>query len=247
MATERLTQQAREHDIMTSTHTQPHPPESAAIASPTLPTECATLRATQRFLDLFKNCDDLAHGLRELRASGDLALAIPEFVETWGPRGEQSPDWHPEGSVWTHTLMVLESLPIDASYELKIDAAFHDIGKPATFFRYPTSGGITFAGHAQVGADMLQRVIGPRLGLDAAAIEHAAMVVEYHMFMHDFFRHDRVNTDLQQHILSLPCIHDLIRLQHADVHGTGISSERKAAHSYQARFLELLAETTQRA
>ncbi len=231
---------------MTSLHTPSDQHERGANTSPTSPTDGATLRATQRFLDLFKSCDDLAHGLRELRASGDLALAIPEFVETWGPRGDQSPDWHPEGSVWIHTLMVLESLPKDASYELKIAAAFHDIGKPATFFRYPTSGGITFPGHAHVGADMLQRVIGPRLGIDAFAVEHAAQVIEYHMFMHDFFRHDRVNAALQQHILTLPCIHDLIRLQHADVHGTGICGERKAAYSYQARFLELLAETTRR-
>jgi tRNA nucleotidyltransferase (CCA-adding enzyme) len=52
---------------------------------------------------------------------------------------EQEPDWHPEGDVWTHTLMV-----IDKARELNADldrprlitvmlgAICHDLGKPAT-------------------------------------------------------------------------------------------------------------------
>ena len=52
---------------------------------------------------------------------------------------EQEPEWHPEGDVWTHTLMV-----IDKAHELNADldrarlitvmlgAVCHDLGKPAT-------------------------------------------------------------------------------------------------------------------
>jgi poly(A) polymerase len=189
-----------------------------------------------------KSSPNLANDLREFKAAGALTLAIPEFADTWGPRGEQSPDWHPEGNVWTHTLMVVESLPQDASYGLKLAAIFHDIGKPATFFKYPTSGGITFAGHAQVGAEMLRRVIGPRLGIDPTILEHAATIVEYHMFMHDFFKPERVGPEFQRHILNLPCIRDLIMIQHADVSGTGISLERKKESSHQSKLLRLVAE-----
>jgi putative nucleotidyltransferase with HDIG domain len=220
---------------------QPLAPANPAT-SPVSPTDGASLRATQLFVDIVKNSPNLAHDLREFKAAGALTLAIPEFAETWGSRGEQSPDWHPEGNVWTHTLMVVESLPQDASYGLKLAAIFHDIGKPATFFKYPTSGGITFAGHAQVGAGMLRRVIGPRLGIDSTTLEHAATIVEYHMFMHDFFKADRVGPEFQRHILNLPCIRDLIMIQHADVSGTGISLERKKDASYQSKLLQLLAE-----
>lgn len=206
------------------------------------PSDGAVLRAAQRFLDCARTPSDLATKLTELRTSGDLALAIPEFAETWGPRGEQSPDWHPEGNVWTHTLMVVDSLPANASYALTLAAIFHDISKPATFFKFPTSGGITFHGHAQVGADLFRREIGPRLGLAPAIIEHAANIIEYHMFMHDFFKPEVVRPDFQEHILSLPYIHELIEMQHADVNGTGISQERKVAASYKERFLALVSQ-----
>ena len=207
-----------------------------------LPTAGETLRATQRFLDSLKSPSGLAESLRELQRSGELSLAIPEFTETWGPRGEQSPDWNPEGNVWTHTLMVVESLPPSASRALTLAAVFHDIGKPATFFKYPTTGGISFPGHAHVGADLLRRVIGPRLGMDEDTIEHAATIIEYHMFMHDFFKPGILRPEFQQHILNLPCVHDLIEIQHADVNGTGISQERKLTASYRERLLALLEE-----
>lgn len=220
-----------------------HKHQETQLLNALVPSEAEILRATQRFLEGLQTSTNFSSTLRELRASGHLSLAVPEFVETWGPRGEQSPDWHPEGSVWTHTLMVVDSLPADASFALTVAATFHDIGKPATFFRYPNSGGITFAGHAQVGADLLRRLIGPRLGLDSATIEHAATIIEHHMFMHEIFKSDRVSPEFQQHILSLPCVKDLIELQHADVNGTGISTERKAASSFRERLYSLLAQS----
>jgi tRNA nucleotidyltransferase (CCA-adding enzyme) len=52
---------------------------------------------------------------------------------------EQEPDWHPEGDVWVHTLLVIDnavgqSLDLDRARRLTImlGAVCHDFGKPAT-------------------------------------------------------------------------------------------------------------------
>jgi tRNA nucleotidyltransferase (CCA-adding enzyme) len=52
---------------------------------------------------------------------------------------EQEPDWHPEGDVWTHTLMVIDTaralnhdLPRAQLIAIMLGAVCHDLGKPAT-------------------------------------------------------------------------------------------------------------------
>lgn len=51
----------------------------------------------------------------------------------------QEPEWHPEGDVWTHTLMVIDQarqrlggLAYPAQVALMLGAVCHDFGKPAT-------------------------------------------------------------------------------------------------------------------
>jgi tRNA nucleotidyltransferase (CCA-adding enzyme) len=84
--------------------------------------------------------------LQAARPSGGLALALdlgvidqlfPELKALVGC--EQEPEWHPEGDVWTHTLMV-----VDCAREMNSDldrpqlitvmlgAVCHDLGKPST-------------------------------------------------------------------------------------------------------------------
>jgi len=52
---------------------------------------------------------------------------------------EQEPDWHPEGDVWTHTLMVVDTARrLNADLDrprliaIMLGALCHDLGKPAT-------------------------------------------------------------------------------------------------------------------
>ena len=201
-----------------------------------------TLRAVELFLDCVRNSSDLAGDLVRMRKSGSLERILPEFTETWGPRGQQPFLHHPEGNVWVHTLMVVAALPQDASYALRLATIFHDIAKPPTFFQYPNTDDITFAGHAQAGADMLRRSIGPRLNIDLDTLEHAATVVEYHMFMHEFPKIQSERPEFLEHILQLPCIEDLIVIQHADVIGSGLSEQKKQEISFREPLLALLAE-----
>ncbi|MGH9562315.1 MAG: HD domain-containing protein, partial [Terracidiphilus sp.] len=65
---------------------------------------------------------------------------------------EQPPQFHPEGDVWTHTLMMLEALPRGASATLALGVLLHDVGKPPTFRRAPDR--IRFDGHVEIGVAM---------------------------------------------------------------------------------------------
>ena len=68
---------------------------------------------------------------------GVVVQLLPELKPLVGC--EQEPEWHPEGDVWTHTLMVIdEARKMSAGLDrpklitLMLGAVCHDLGKPAT-------------------------------------------------------------------------------------------------------------------
>lgn len=78
-------------------------------------------------------------GLQALRATGALDALFPELVALIGC--PQEPEWHPEGDVWVHTLMVTdEAARLARAAALSerdtlltvLAALCHDLGKPAT-------------------------------------------------------------------------------------------------------------------
>jgi poly(A) polymerase len=93
-----------------------------------------------------------------LDTTGLLECILPEITRMKGV--EQPPQFHPEGDVWIHTLMLLEQLPPGVSPTLALGALLHDVGKPATFRVAPDR--IRFDGHVEVGekvaADILHRL-----------------------------------------------------------------------------------------
>jgi poly(A) polymerase len=84
-----------------------------------------------------------ADAFKMLDASGLLQQVLPEVAAMRGV--EQPPEWHPEGDVWVHTLLLLEKLPAGCSPTLAWGALLHDVGKPPTFVRADR---IRFNGHA---------------------------------------------------------------------------------------------------
>jgi poly(A) polymerase len=82
-----------------------------------------------------------------LAETGLLAEVLPEVARMKGV--EQPPQFHPEGDVWTHTLLLLDQLELDCALTLAWGALLHDVGKPATFRRAPDR--IRFDGHVEVG------------------------------------------------------------------------------------------------
>ena len=111
-----------------------------------------------------------------LEASGLLAAVLPEAQRMKGV--EQPPQFHPEGDVWTHTLLMLAELPAGASPTLAMGVLLHDAGKPATFRRAPDR--IRFDQHAAVGARIAAGV-SERLRLPNAQKEQIEALVENHL------------------------------------------------------------------
>ncbi len=76
-----------------------------------------------------------------------LSQVLPEVVRMQGV--EQPPQYHPEGDVWIHTLLLLDGLPAGCPMTLAWGALLHDVGKPATFRVAPDR--IRFDGHVEAG------------------------------------------------------------------------------------------------
>jgi poly(A) polymerase len=116
-----------------------------------------------------------------LDATGLLAQVLPEAVRMQGV--EQPPQFHPEGDVWTHTMLLLEKLPAGVSPTLAWGALLHDIGKPATYQPpNPAIAGdrIRFNGHVEVGVRMAE-VILARLRFSNEDTVQIVALVKNHM------------------------------------------------------------------
>src|SRR5882724_9474729 len=98
-----------------------------------------------------------SRGLHLLRQSGLLEQVLPEIAATI--TCEQSPDFHPEGSVFNHLLLMLEKLPPDAYPSLPWAILFHDVAKPVTASTDPETGSIHFYGHEKIGAEMSREIL----------------------------------------------------------------------------------------
>jgi poly(A) polymerase len=123
-----------------------------------------------------------------LDESGLLAFVLPEAVKMHGV--EQPPQFHPEGDVWVHTMLLLEKLQPGVSATLAWGALLHDIGKPATFRPPdPKKAGdrIRFDGHVEVGVRMAEEILG-RLRFSNEDAEQIVALVKNHMRFGDILR-----------------------------------------------------------
>lgn len=114
-------------------------------------------------------------GFELLDESGLLVDLLPEIAAMKGV--EQPPEFHPEGDVWTHTLLMLEGLraPTPA---LALGVLLHDVGKPGTFRRAPDR--IRFDGHVELGLTISREILG-RLRVSNADMDQALALVANHM------------------------------------------------------------------
>lgn len=118
-----------------------------------------------------------------LETTGLLQEVLPEVAAMRGV--EQPREYHPEGDVWTHTLLLLEyfdALPAPRAPELGLAVLLHDVGKPKTFRRAPDR--IRFDSHAAVGAKMTEAICG-RLRVSASETARVVAMVADHMKFKD--------------------------------------------------------------
>ncbi|MGH2347958.1 MAG: CCA tRNA nucleotidyltransferase [bacterium] len=120
-----------------------------------------------------------SRGIGLLDASGLLSVVLPEVDAMRGV--EQPPEFHPEGDVFTHTVLALDRLR-HPSPELALATLLHDVGKPATFERAVDR--IRFNGHAEVGA-RLAGTICRRLRLSGDQTARIERLVADHLRIKD--------------------------------------------------------------
>jgi tRNA nucleotidyltransferase/poly(A) polymerase len=125
-------------------------------------------------------CEGAAkRGFELLHASGLLATVMPELLAMEGVA--QTPLHHPEGDVWTHTLLVIDQLR-QPTESLALGALLHDVAKPVCAGRKAAPEGerITFYGHPERGAEMAIAIC-QRLKRSRAVWERVAYLVRHHL------------------------------------------------------------------
>ncbi len=157
-------------------------------------------------------------GMELLSSTGLLDHILPEASALQGV--PQPPQFHPEGDVWTHTLLMLDGLQ-SPSLELALGVLFHDIGKPSTF---RIDDRIRFDGHVEAGVKIARAALS-RLRFSEATIRQVEALVANHMrFIHiedmrestlrRFFRLDRFEEHLELHRLDCLSSHGGLRSYH---------------------------------
>jgi poly(A) polymerase len=141
-----------------------------------------------------------------------LAEVLPEIAAMKGV--EQPPQYHPEGDVFVHTLLLLEKLPRGASGSISKTLAWgallHDVGKPATFRVAPDR--IRFDGHVEVGVKMAAEILR-RLRFSNDATDRILALVDNHM---RFGQVQRMNQSTLKKFLRLPAFDEHLELHRID-------------------------------
>ena len=122
-------------------------------------------------------------GFELLDQTGLLICLLPEIARMKGV--EQPPQFHPEGDVWVHTLMMLAGLHAGSSPTLAWGVLLHDVGKPPTFT--PPSGPngrIRFDRHVEVGVKMAEEICR-RFRFSNETTEQILALVANHMRFKD--------------------------------------------------------------
>ncbi len=135
-----------------------------------------------------------------------LDFVLPEVKAFQGVK--QPPEFHPEGDVWTHVLLMLDELR-GPSTTLALGVLLHDVGKPPTF---SVSDRIRFNAHAEVGAEMSGKILG-RLKFSGDETEQITSLVANHMRFKDV-THMRLST--LKRFLCLPQFEEHLELHRLD-------------------------------
>lgn len=123
-------------------------------------------------------------GFELLDSTSLLEQVLPEVKAMQGV--EQPPEFHPEGDVWTHTLMMLDGLK-SPTPALALGVLLHDVGKPSTF---AVRERIRFDSHVEVGAKMAEEIC-KRLRLSLRDTERVVELIRHHMRFKDLPRMKR--------------------------------------------------------
>jgi poly(A) polymerase len=143
-----------------------------------------------------------------LDETGLLREVLPEISAMKGV--EQPPEFHPEGDVFEHTLLLLENLPQPCPATLAWGALLHDVGKPATFRIAPDR--IRFDNHVDVGVKIAEEIC-ERLRFSNSVTAQVLALVDNHM---RFGHVTRMKESTLKKFLRLPRFEEHLALHRAD-------------------------------
>jgi len=150
------------------------------------------------------------HGRRAvllLDESGLLRHLLPEISAMKGV--EQPPEFHPEGDVFVHTLLLLDNLPQPCPVTLAWGALLHDVGKPATF---RVAERIRFDGHVEVGVKIAEQIC-TRLHFSHDDTAQILALVDNHM---RFGHVSQMKESTLKKFLRMPAFDEHLALHRAD-------------------------------
>jgi poly(A) polymerase len=145
-----------------------------------------------------------------LDRTGLLKEVLPEIAKLHNVA--QPPEYHPEGDVWVHTLLLLEKLPAGAPATLAWGALLHDVGKPATFSHKPPDR-IRFNGHVEVGMKIAHEILR-RLRFSNEDCTQILALVENHMRFGDI---EKMKESTLKRFFRLPKFDEHLALHRLDV------------------------------
>ncbi|MEP6539860.1 MAG: CCA tRNA nucleotidyltransferase [Bryobacteraceae bacterium] len=191
-------------------------------------TEGAIIRLSPLILDVAaeRNRDELVRILTEgaarrgfemLFRTGLLQQLLPEVVAMRGV--QQPPEYHPEGDVWTHTMIMLDGLRNPAP-ELALGVLLHDVGKPPTF---RVADRIRFDGHVDAGVELTRGIMARFRFSNDEARQVEALVANHMRFMDT----PRMKESTLKRFLRLPELDE-----HLELHRLDCSSSHGSLDNY---------------
>jgi len=139
-------------------------------------------RIQQELARILLEAPQAGTALELLQEVGLLPVILPEVSALRGQ--EQPPQFHPEGDVWTHTVMMLNAMR-HPDLRLAYAVLLHDVGKPGTAKFVENR--IRFDCHAAVGAELAEEIL-KRLRLPNDDIKAIAFCIGNHMRFMDVRR-----------------------------------------------------------
>jgi len=176
-------------------------------------------RVFEEFKKLLLKADRPSLGFELLKEIGALEY-FPELKAIVGVK--QDPTYHPEGDVWTHTMMALDALKIK-DLKLKFAVLCHDLGKAVT--TEVIDGRITSRGHEEAGVEISERFLR-RLTDDKKLIDGVLPIVRWHFAPAAFYKQNSKNKAIRR-LATKVNIEELVEVARADFLGRGTSEAKK--------------------
>ncbi len=183
--------------------------------------------------------DNPASALEMARRLEILKFIVPELEEGSGTK-QSGAHRH---DVFNHSLYALQhAADKNWSFEIRMSALFHDIGKPRSRREKPQKKGYSFYGHEVIGAKITEHAL-KRLKFPKETIRAVSTLVRWHMFFSD---PEKISLSAIRRLLrnvGEDRIWDLVKIRFADRMGMGLPKEQPyRLRKYQAMIEKVLSD-----